>query len=326
VKDLIDEIIAEEFASPDLELHWLDEDASDTGKAEAAFEGRLKIGTVTLNEVRSHLGLDPYANPAADRPMVLTATGYVPIEANAEAGGEGESAESNKQSNTEGVRANTPSTSAVQKYNPDQPRVPAGNPDGGEWTKETEEAAAIATTTAHVDEGNPRISIAVSRPGRTATDANTDLFATGERYATTLVIKHPDAWTGDPEIDATTDKLITILEGVMETIEHTPGLSPQKYGQLVHQAFATAVRSAGIPGIGPNDVETTFPDGRYASPDSIRTDVIKSQAGKIVAIYDVKTGESGLTEGRIDKLLATTKAPPDTFVIELRFRGSSVKY
>ena len=26
VKDLVDEIVAEEFASPDLELHWLDEE------------------------------------------------------------------------------------------------------------------------------------------------------------------------------------------------------------------------------------------------------------------------------------------------------------
>ena len=43
----------------------------------------MKLGAVTLNEMRDSLGLDPYANAAADRPMVLTATGYVPIEANA---------------------------------------------------------------------------------------------------------------------------------------------------------------------------------------------------------------------------------------------------
>ena len=87
VKDLVDEIIAEEFASPDLELVWLDEDDGDP-KMEAVLEGRLKLGAVTLNEMRDLLGLDPYANPAADRPMVLTATGYVPIEANAR--GEGQ--------------------------------------------------------------------------------------------------------------------------------------------------------------------------------------------------------------------------------------------
>jgi hypothetical protein len=82
VKDLVDEIIAEEFFSPDLELHWLDEDA-DTAELERSLEGRVKLGAVTLNEMRDALGLDPYANPAADRPMVLTLTGYVPIEANA---------------------------------------------------------------------------------------------------------------------------------------------------------------------------------------------------------------------------------------------------
>jgi len=75
VKDLIDEIIGEEFSSPDLELVWLGEDDNDAGKAEAALEGRVKIGAVTLNELRDSLGLDPYANPAADRPMVLTNAG-----------------------------------------------------------------------------------------------------------------------------------------------------------------------------------------------------------------------------------------------------------
>jgi hypothetical protein len=82
VKDLVDEIIADEFASPDLELHWLDEEA-DAAELERKLEGRVKLGAVTLNEMRTHLGLDPYANAAADRPMVLTASGYVPIEAHA---------------------------------------------------------------------------------------------------------------------------------------------------------------------------------------------------------------------------------------------------
>jgi hypothetical protein len=85
VKDLIDEIIAEEFSSPDLELIWLDED-TDAAQAEAHLEARVKLGAVTLNEMRDSLGLDPFATPAADRPMVLIATGYVPIEVNA--GGE----------------------------------------------------------------------------------------------------------------------------------------------------------------------------------------------------------------------------------------------
>jgi len=56
VKDLIDEIIAEEFASPDLELAWLDEDEGDPKGLEAVLEGRVKLGAVTRNEMRDVLG------------------------------------------------------------------------------------------------------------------------------------------------------------------------------------------------------------------------------------------------------------------------------
>jgi hypothetical protein len=126
VKDLVDEIIAEEFASPDLELVWLDED-TDAAQAEAQLEARVKLGAVTLNEMRDSLGLDPYANAAADRPMVLTPMGYVPIEVNA--GGEAAVAT--------GREANSQTAPIVAKrfllraYDLDQPRVPAGNSDGG---------------------------------------------------------------------------------------------------------------------------------------------------------------------------------------------------
>ena len=134
-KDLADEIIAEEFSPPDLELAWLDEDEGDPKGMEAVLEGRVKLGAVTLNELRDGLGLDPYANPAAARPMVLTATGYVPIEA----------ALSSPAGLTRGSmlprryvdrRAELGNDASLQKYSPDQPRVPAGNTDGGQWTSE----------------------------------------------------------------------------------------------------------------------------------------------------------------------------------------------
>ena len=141
VKDLVDEIIAEEFASPDLELHWLDE---DDGDPETVLADRLKLGAVTLNELRDHLGLDPYANPAADRAMVLTSTGYVPIEANV---------------GTQRAGTNTSDQSApvVQKYNADQPRVPAGHPEGGQWTRGVHYAALTPDIDPSALTGNSRI-------------------------------------------------------------------------------------------------------------------------------------------------------------------------
>ena len=151
VKDLIDQIIAEEFGSPDLELTWLDED-SDAAAAEAHLESRVKLGALTLNELRDALGLDPYATPAADRPMVLTASGYVPIEAGASgqdasaqsgASGQGDASVADAGTGNEAVALNgkAPTAPAAKlvfgkAYNPDQPRVPAGGAGGGQWTKD----------------------------------------------------------------------------------------------------------------------------------------------------------------------------------------------
>ena len=155
VKDLIDEIIVEEFSSPDLELHWLDEDDNDSGKAEAALESRVKLGAVTLNEMRDSLGLDPYANAAADRPMVLTATGFVPIEANA--AGQG--------ANASGRGENAEAAQVVQKYSPNQPRVPAGNPGGGEWTSEGTIDSADVVSSFPNDRGDSAEQVSDSTDG-----------------------------------------------------------------------------------------------------------------------------------------------------------------
>jgi hypothetical protein len=138
--------LAEEFASGDLELHWLDEDKD---APEALFESRLKVGAVTLNEMRDALGLDPYDNAAADRPMVLTATGYVPIEANAGGEGEGDSISTDKalaaKARDVGLHRRDPIydclandlSTVLRKsgYDPAEPRVPKRNVGGGEWTR-----------------------------------------------------------------------------------------------------------------------------------------------------------------------------------------------
>ena len=165
VKDLVDEIIAEEFSSPDLELHWLDEDA-DPAELEAALEGRVKLGAVTLNEMRDRLGLDPYANAAADRPMVLTATGYVPIEANV-AGRAGNASIING-------RDVPPVTKQVliKDFDPDQPRVPAGNPNAGQWTSEGGSGSPTGSSSGAQPQGTPQPIHYASLENGTTTDSS----------------------------------------------------------------------------------------------------------------------------------------------------------
>jgi hypothetical protein len=175
VKDLIDEIITEEFASPDLELVWLGEDDNDAGKAEAALESRLKIGAVTLNELRDALGLDPYTNAAADRPMVLTATGYVPIEANA---GADAGAKASPSANSTGPHAaksgywQTACTVLTKDYDPDQPRVPAGNAGGGQWTSDG--SVGLETSTGKRDSDRSEPPTAHSNGSQILSDATPD--------------------------------------------------------------------------------------------------------------------------------------------------------
>jgi hypothetical protein len=86
-------------------------------------------------------------------------------------------------------------------------------------------------------------------------------------------------------------------------------------------AFAGQVRFVKLPGIGFFDVETTLSlmsGARYGSKDSIRTDVVlRNDAGDIIAIYDVKTGEKGLSRKRLRELLDKTGAAPGTPIIQL---------
>jgi hypothetical protein len=349
VKDLIDAIIADEFASPDLELHWLDEDDSDAGKSEATFEARLKIGAVTLNEVRSHLGLDPYTNPAADRPMVLTATGYVPIEANAGGGGEQEesgtdgqpSGPSGKDTGRVAARANAQSAIAVQKYNPDQPRVPAGNRDGGQWANGNESGAATVhspatgatqytalETKTQTDAPNEGLSISAEPPPKGPSNGN----GPKDRYAA-ITIQRYDR-TGNPDVDRNTDILFQTFARYVEIVDRAGILlgkfGPALFGTLVHAGFAADVRSQQLPGIGREGVEQSFSFRDvidYGADGSIRTDVVmRNSDGDVIAIWDLKTGKAKLTDARIREIRREVGVSDDVPVIEVHIsRGVTSK-
>jgi hypothetical protein len=198
-------------------------------------------------------------------------------------------------------------------YDPNQPRVPAGNSDGGQWTRVGgyEGGRTLAGL------GPQSVS---SRPDMARGGPIFDSAAPEVQLAATSV-DIGNALTGISTIDDTTKALTNMLVQVGDTIAYLPGRSPQKYGILVHIAFAAAVRSANLPGIGYRDVETTFslePDARYGSKLSIRTDVVlRNAAGEIIAIYDVKTGDADLGPKRVKALQAKTRAAPGTPVIQL---------
>ncbi|MFZ0729093.1 MAG: phage portal protein [Methylovirgula sp.] len=79
VKDLIDSIIAQEFAAPDLEFTFSAEAGVDPQTQETILSSCTSKGILTINEARAALGRDPLAEPAANKPMALTGNGYVAL-------------------------------------------------------------------------------------------------------------------------------------------------------------------------------------------------------------------------------------------------------
>lgn len=136
-------------------------------------------------------------------------------------------------------------------------------------------------------------------------------------------------YTGIQSIDDTSDALSDILMSVMNGLEYLPSMSPSVYGTLAHTLFGAAVRLRDLSGVG--DIERTFSlddvDPYYGMAGTVRTDVtLRNIQGDIIAIYDVKTGDSPLSRARANQLRLKTNASPDTPVFELNItRGISRK-
>jgi hypothetical protein len=175
----------------------------------------------------------------------------------------------------------------ARKYSPDQPRVPAGSRDGGQWTDET-------------GEGSPN-------------------HRRGVRYAGTAVEIDASALTGIHNIDETTKRLAKILARSVDEVGHVPGAP--RYGTAVHVEFAFNVFFEGIRGISPVDIEPSFslPPGYPSATKTVRPDVVlRNDIGDIIAIYDVKTGDEGLNRPRRAALRAATGVDRTVPIIELR--------
>lgn len=79
IKNLIDTVIVDEFGENELEFQWVNEDELDPKTKSEIVRAESESGLMTMNQARAKMGLDPYPYPEADRPMMKTATGWVPV-------------------------------------------------------------------------------------------------------------------------------------------------------------------------------------------------------------------------------------------------------
>jgi hypothetical protein len=114
VKHLIDRVIAEEFAAPDLEFAWDQDKDTDPAATASIASDYVRTGIKSINEVRAELGLPPVKG--GEVPKIQTAQGLMPL---TQAGGAGAPA------------AKAAASFARASFNPDEPRD-----DHGRWTSD----------------------------------------------------------------------------------------------------------------------------------------------------------------------------------------------
>jgi len=152
-------------------------------------------------------------------------------------------------------------------------------------------------------------------------DAYPEPLIPGAQYA--QVIQQNNVILGNPRIDRTTDRLLSILT---ETVESLGVGSGPIFGIEAHFEFAKRVRALNIPGIREEGVEQSFDVGRivrYGLEGSVRTDIVlRDPSGIPIAIYDLKTGNAKLTPSRVQELRDAVKRK-DIPVIELRYASGN---
>jgi hypothetical protein len=221
-------------------------------------------------------------------------------------------------------------TRFIAKFDPNQPRIPAGQREGGQWTSTGGggETPALAGS-----ENSARQVSVTSRPSTVNSRGGTPILA-GVPLAggpkAPVTIDYSRALTGISNIDDATKALSETLSKSVQDVEFVPEWAPSVYGTAVHVDFGLRVRLEGIPGIAPTDVEQSFfktEEAGYGIPGSIRTDVIlRNDVGDIMAIYDVKTGGAVLTPSRVRELRDHTGVGPEVPIIELQVnRGATIK-
>lgn len=183
-------------------------------------------------------------------------------------------------------------------FDPSQPRVPAGNPDGGQWTSEGGGGLGDLRVISDAnDDWKPGAQYAAGPRGPRDRLPPLHVPRAGEGdvspYRPGRISIENNAQTGFSTIDENTEKLRAILENVVNA--KGEGYGPE-YGKQVHYDFGDAVKEAIRSGDLRGDirVEHTYPEGQglgYGSKGTIRTDVVlRNELGEVIVIYDVKTG------------------------------------
>ena len=134
VKRLADHVIQDRLGEPDLEWAWADLARLEPKEQAEILAIYVKEGIKTRNEARDLLGFDPL--PGGDALTVDTTQGPLALAPSPSARVPAPAVTAKRAAGREPL--------AKDGFDPDEPRVPAGNPDGGQWTAEEGETVRMA--------------------------------------------------------------------------------------------------------------------------------------------------------------------------------------
>jgi hypothetical protein len=213
-------------------------------------------------------------------------------------------------------------------YDPNQPRVPAGHSDGGQWTDGGDgDGARLQPAFA-----GPPIVFGVQK----AIEAGLLVFAwltarnSRERQAVIafkaneypvrkkiLRLELSRSLSRD-EVKSFCPRLEDVQkltnEAAREARSEGAYATAAEYGTAVHSRVKIKVRGEGDPNFRAEisylkTREETVSDGKteetYGTKDSIRVDVIENTDKGMVCVYDIKTGRSGLSAARMTEIAGT---------------------
>ena len=212
----------------------------------------------------------------------------------------------------------------ASKFDQNQPRIPAGSPDGGQWGDggqgnrpafpllppylDHARQAAIYSLEAALDyynkwspQNSAEATAIVSFQARQFTlgaGEQLDLINTTRLDRAETAVVCPRL----AEVQSRTDLAAQLIE------KNYPGLTPQDFGNAVHYNVSKQIRGLNDPNFRAEVSSIKSLEVNYGRPRSIRIDVLEQTNRGFYCAYDIKTGKAGLSLARASEIANNTYA------------------
>lgn len=228
-------------------------------------------------------------------------------------------------------------------YDPDQPRVPAGHSDGGQWTdtdgpnddsNQVRGADPSIVQPAQFQLLRRPIQKGIQRGIEAALALFAALSARNTPEQRAIFDFNAREFLRDPHAALDTKNVKVLTQQEVENVckklndlqqrtdritsavrANAPYLNAQQHGTAVHTRIAQEINEPRKPDGSPKDpnyrAEVSYwkmsEDKVYGRKDSIRIDVLENAGRRLVCVYDIKTGQSRRSGLHLDRMIEIAK-------------------